>query len=110
MEERQNPSNTQDPREDDLTCILQKDKADAGPVRMKAINPGCAVTVSQVLRNFQTVLFLSSIQVSISFKCCMKIPRLWLAAILLQGKLPHGRPVFMVVYGQGAILDDQHLG
>lgn len=76
---------------------------------MKAINLDRAVTVIQVTWNFQTVLFLLSVQVSISFKCCLKIPALWLPAMLLQGNWHHSRAVFLVVCGQGAILVDEHL-
>jgi len=76
---------------------------------MKTINLDWAVTVIQVAWNFQTVLFLLNVQVSISFKCCLKTPVLWLPAMLLQGNWHHGRAVFLVVYGQGAILVDEHL-
>lgn len=64
---------------------------------------GPAVTLIQVLWNFQTVLFLLSVHVSISFKCCPKIPAPWLDAMLLQGNPHHCRAVFVAVYGQGAI-------
>ena len=76
---------------------------------MMTINLDPAVTVIQVAWNFQTVLFLLSVQVSISFKCCLKIPALCLPATLLQGNWHHDRAVFLVVYGKGAILVDEHL-
>lgn len=88
------------PRKDNTTHSLQKDKEYTRAISMTYHKSGPGVTaVIQVAWNFQTVLFLLSVQVSISFKCCLKIPALCLPATL-QGNWHHGRAVFLVVYGR----------
>lgn len=63
---------------------------------------------SEVLWDFQTVLLLLSLQVSVAFKRCPEMPTRWLAAMLLRGDTHHVGGCLMGVSGQGAILVDQH--
>lgn len=79
--------NAKDPREDTLTQTLPKDRNKEQGARQQegrrselSSHPN-----SKVLWNSQLVLFLSSVQVSLSCKCCTKISAPWLAATLLQG-------------------------
>lgn len=84
------PRNAKDPREDALMHTLHKDKECAGPNQHEGHKSELSShTNSKVLWNFQTVLFLSSVQVSISFESCLKMLTLWLAAIVVQGDVYH---------------------